>query len=443
MPKSNEASSSVVYSSIVRTEAGKALLAERDGIVTRARAAVDKMKPGMNDKDLARMEREHDDMMARIDEIDERLRVEVDTEVRAARRPHFGDHISAPGSDVPPGIGNEEVEITESRALAPNESFEARARARKPESAAEYRGLTTGGLLRAMVVGASNDVERRALSEGSDSAGGYTVPDILAARLIDRMRASSVVMRAGAQTIPLESDVSYIAKLLTDPAPAWRLENAAINESDPTFGRVTFTARSLAVMVKLSRELLEDSLNISTALPNAIAAAMALELDRVALRGTGTAPEPRGVSNFAGLTASGYATLSLASYTPLVRLRTALRTANSDVTAYVMSPRDDGKLAEMTDGEGNPLQVPPAIANVPRLVTTSIPTNLGAGTNESFILAGDWSRLMVGIRNNIRIEILRERYADTHQYAFVAHLRADVAAEHEAAFTKIAAVTVA
>ena len=78
---------------------------------------------------------------------------------------------------------------------------------------------------------------------------------------------------------------------------------------------------------------------------------------------------------------------------------------------------------------------------MPMLVTTKIPINGGAGTNESSIFAGDWSRLLIGMRTDLRIEILKERYADTHQYGFVAFLRADVAAEHEAAFTVLEAIT--
>ena len=39
-----------------------------------------------------------------------------------------------------------------------------------------------------------------------------------------KARANSVVMLAGARTVPLTSDKNTIAKVLTDPTPAWRLE---------------------------------------------------------------------------------------------------------------------------------------------------------------------------------------------------------------------------
>lgn len=402
----------------------------QDALVRAARVNADRLTDNLNETEVRSLEEAHNGLMAMLDDVEA---------AKHNRRPITRDGGEGRGQDD--GDEDERADAPrEAFALRSDESFASRVAG---TDARPYRGLSAGSYLRAMVVGPKNDIERRALAEGSDSAGGYTVPDILSASLIDRMRAASVVMKAGAQTVPLFSDVSYIAKIASDPVPAWRAENATVSESDPTFSRVTFTARSLAVIVRVSRELLEDSLNIETALPNVLSTALAGELDRVALLGTGTAPEPRGVANFSGLTASGVAAGDLTNYTPLIKARTALRGANSDVTAYILSARDEGALAGMTDSTGQPINVPPAIVNVPRLATTKIPVNLGSGTDESIILAGDWSRLMIGVRSAIRVEILRERYADVHQYAFVAHLRADVAAEHEAAFTKITGVGLA
>jgi HK97 family phage major capsid protein len=309
------------------------------------------------------------------------------------------------------------------------------------ERGAEDHDLSTGAYLRAMVLGAKTDAERRALSEGTDSAGGYTVPEVLSSRMIDLMRARAVVMRAGAVTVPIASDTNHIAKVATDPVPAWRAEAAAVNESGPTFARVTFTPRSLAVLVRVSRELLEDSVNIEVTLPQIIAASMATELDRVAMFGTGTAPQPKGIVNFSGVQTIAHGA-ALTSYAPLISARTKVKTANHpDVSAYIMSPRDEGTFAGLVDGQDQPLNKPPAIANIPFLDTTAVPVDGGVGTNESTIIAGDFSRLMIGMRSQIRIEILKERYADTGQFGFIAFMRADVAAEYENAFCTITGIT--
>ena len=47
------------------------------------------------------------------------------------------------------------------------------------------------------------------------------------------------------------------------------------------------TPSSLMVLVKCSRELLDENLNIGSALPNSTTAAIATEMDHVALEGTG------------------------------------------------------------------------------------------------------------------------------------------------------------
>lgn len=409
-----------------------------------ARAVIDSMKDDASEAKIREAEEAHEGLMQIFDAITAEKDLRSSIGDRGPRQSSRNPMVPTPGDGVTGGIAGQgyEGEIGEaSTALRSNQSVERWMAESRGSDLRDYRGLTTGSFLRAMIVGPSSDIEKRALAEGSDSAGGYTVPEILSARLIDRMRAASTVIRAGATTVPLGSDTNYVAKLLTDPSPAWRDENDAISESDPTFGRITLTPRSLGVIVKVSRELLEDSVNIGTALPNIIASAMAAELDRVALLGSGSAPEPKGVLNFSGLTANTFAGGALSSYAPLVKARTALRSANSDVNGFIMHPRDEGALAEAVDDNGQPLVMPPALAGIPMLTTTKIPVDGGAGDNESVIFAGDWSKLLIGIRHEIRIEVLRERYADTNQYAFVAVLRADVAAEHEAAFSILDGVT--
>lgn len=303
----------------------------------------------------------------------------------------------------------------------------------------DYRGLDVGQFLRAAITGASTDVERRALAAGTDSAGGFTVPTILSAQLIDKLRAQSVVVQAGARTVPLEGKTN-VAKLLTDPVPAWRAENAAVNEADATFGQVTFDPQSLAVMCKVSFELMDDSVNIAEALPNIMAAALAQELDRVALLGSGTAPEPRGVANLDSVSTEALGG-TLSNYGPFLRGRTALLTANvGEPSAIIAHPRDEGTVSAFVDSTGQPLNVPVRIGSVPMLTTTQIPIDGGAGSDESTIFVGDFTRLLIGMRQEIRVDLLRERYADNMQYGLIAHLRADMVAEHDQAFHTITGV---
>jgi HK97 family phage major capsid protein len=101
----------------------------------------------------------------------------------------------------------------------------------RPRYPAEHRGRF-GAVVRALALGdrrGLTDFERRALSEGTDASGGFTVPEVLSGAYIDRVRHAMVTMRAGAVTVPMTSDTLHIARLaqpgIANGSP---LANAAI-----------------------------------------------------------------------------------------------------------------------------------------------------------------------------------------------------------------------
>ena len=311
----------------------------------------------------------------------------------------------------------------------------------------EYDGLSLGRMVRALVTGSQDDSERRALSEGTDSAGGYTVPDILSSQLIDRLRTKSRVFQAGAATVQLDSDKHSFAKLLTDPTAGWRGEADAVAESDPTFGRIDFVPKTLAVMIKMSRELLEDSLNAEAAVNTAIANALANEVDRVALLGSGAGNEPTGMANMSGgINEHSMATngAAVADYTDLLDAIQLLQEDNAGgTTAAIMAPRTLRKYSGMVDTTGQPLNRPKLIENLPFLETTQVPVDQtqGTATDASSIFLGDFSDLVIGFRTRMTIQILKERYANTMEVGFLAYLRCDVHAWHEQSLARIVGIT--
>lgn len=407
---------------------------ERRAKIKAARNLYQSIKDDTPEKRARAIEREFDTMMAEVDDLSDQIEVAKDARDSAAQR-----------AANRPGVNPGEVRTGEDDATDPNPALRPEQRMTtwaqaRDHGAHEYRGLALGQYLRSMVVGGKTDTERRALSEGSDSAGGYTVPDILSAQLIDLARARSVCIAAGAQTVPLGSDQNRIAKLLTDPVPAWRNEAGDVATSDPTFGPVDLVPRSLAVQTLISAELLEDTLNLATELPRVMAAAMAVELDRVALIGSGIAPEPRGIAATSGIGTFAQ-DAAIASYANLSKARTGILSANHIPSAYVMHPRDEGAFTDLVDGELRPLLPPRAVGDIPMMTTTSIPTDGGVGDNESVIIAGDFTRLLLGIRSDIRVEILKtSTYASNLQYTMLAHMRADVAVTHPGAFYTLTGV---
>jgi HK97 family phage major capsid protein len=279
----------------------------------------------------------------------------------------------------------------------------------------------------------------RALAEGTLGAGGALVPAPLSARVIDLARNRTVVFRAGAQTVPMTAQTLALARLTSEGTPAWKTENAAITAADMVFDRVTFTARTLVRLITLSVELFEDADPSSEdVIARSFAGQMAVELDRVALLGTGTAPEPRGVVNQSGvtLTAHGANGSNITNYDWWLDAIGAVRAAGFEPNAHIQAPRSSTSLSKLKEATTNAyLAAPDGL--LPMLTTKSVPITLttGTSTDTSYVLTADWSNLLVGIRTNFSLRFLGERFlADNLQYAFLAYLRADVQLAQPSAF---------
>lgn len=289
---------------------------------------------------------------------------------------------------------------------------------------ADFRDF--GKAARALVYG--NPSEFRAAGEGTDSAGGFLVAPRYAATVLDLMRPATQVVNAGATVVPLDSDNVTIAKVVGDPSPQWRSENAAIAESDITFGGVNFRAKALSVVVKASWELIEDAENFGAVLAQSLANAFAVKLDNAALYGSGTDPEVNGLINQVTNTAT-YPSTGLTDYDPLIAAVQSVRMSNFVPTASIMSEANYGALAAAKDANNAYLTPPAYLADVPNLPTTAI-DDQGDGA----IFTGDFRNLYIGVRTSFEIKVLNERYADTGQVGFVGWLRADVQNARSEAF---------
>ncbi|WP_172651416.1 phage major capsid protein [Rhodococcus opacus] len=278
--------------------------------------------------------------------------------------------------------------------------------------------------------------QERALAEGTLSAGGYLVPTPLASNVIDLVRNQAAVIQAGAQTIPMTSQTLKVPRLTGEGTPAWRNENAAISAQDLTFDAVTFTARSLARMVIMSRELFEDSDPAASGIiSKSFAAQIAVELDRVALRGSGTPPEPRGILNTSGITTTTHGANGAAvTYDFLLDAAGTVLAAGYMPNAHVVAPRSLVSLSKAKDTAGNYLAAPAGL--LPIIPTRQVPVNntVGTSTDTSEVYTGQWNMLAIGIRTGFEIRFLQERYADNNQVAFLATMRADVQLLQPAAF---------
>ncbi len=306
----------------------------------------------------------------------------------------------------------------------------------------------TAKMLRGMVLGnwEGADVERRAMGENTGSLGGFMVPSVTSATLIDLARNKSVIVPAGALTIPMESSEMTAIKVLTEPSPMWRPEHQEITESEATFGPIKLRAMVIATLSRFSVELLEDAPQAGSKVEEIIAAGLALGLDRVGLFGTGT-DEPRGLYNTDGVNTVSMGTNGATpdDYDEFLDAIAAIENNNGVASAAIYSPRTKRALAGLKtglSGDKTPLVPPADFTALKRLVSNQVPNNLtqGSATTTSAAFVGDFSQMAIALRTGLTMEATRVGGTGTFskmQVLVRAYLRADVAVFRPSHFTKI------
>jgi len=133
-----------------------------------------------------------------------------------------------------------------------------------------------------------NALQRKALSEGSQSEGGTLVPAEMATFIIQKM-SDYGVFRRNVTRVPMSSDTLSVPEVTDDMTIYCPGEGGEIDESDVGAGQVTLTTRKFACLGRVSSELEEDSVvAIGEVMGQSIARSMSKAEDLVGFLGDGT-----------------------------------------------------------------------------------------------------------------------------------------------------------
>lgn len=288
------------------------------------------------------------------------------------------------------------------------------------------------------------------------TSGAAIVPTLWAGEIIDRARNIAAVLQAGAQIIPMDSKTVQIGRLTGDPTSSFRDEGSVITASDPTFDNVTLTAKTMSALVVGSMEWFQDSPNADSVVSEAIAQAIAQQLDLVGLYGSITAgagainlptpPNPRGVlgalnaaasSSVLGAAANGTVQTAGSYWNEVLDAIFTVRDFNETPNAMIWNSKLARQYSKAYDTTGQPLRLPDDVDTLTKFVSNQIPSYT-QGTmvgRASDLFVGDWTQLLIGQRLDVTIQTLTERYADTGQIGIVAHWRGDVQTARPRAFS--------
>lgn len=255
-----------------------------------------------------------------------------------------------------------------------------------------------------------------ALQESTLEDGGVLVIPEISRDVIDILRATAVVRSLGARSVPMNNGTFSIPFKKTSTTANYVGENQAATTSAPTTGMLTLTAKKLVTVTPVSNDLLSDAdIDADVFVRDDIVENMRVKEDVTFLRSDGTQNTPKGMrywapsgNVFARTQAGSASTLAevVADLGKMVRL---VQEANVPMTkpGYVFSPRTYWFLMTLLDSNGNFVfkdeLMRGTLFTFPFRSTTSIPNNLGSGTDESEVMFADFNSLIIGETKAITI----------------------------------------
>jgi len=211
----------------------------------------------------------------------------------------------------------------------------------------------------------SHSFERRDLNTSDDSAiVPQTFYDVIQERLqlVGPMLDGSLVTLLNTASgedikVPVES---------TRPLATAIDEGTSISPLDPTFSSLTLKAQKVAVLTKVSRELLEDSgIDVVAYLGRTLGTSIGIKVNNLLTVGTGT-NEPNGIVTAAGSGITGGTATGAFTADNLIDLAHSVDGAYVRLGASFMMRRTTmGALRKLKDGNGQFLYVPAAEVGAP------------------------------------------------------------------------------
>ena len=269
-----------------------------------------------------------------------------------------------------------------------------------------------------------------ALQEGTDSEGGYLVPDEFERTLVQKLTAANV-LRPLCHVIQTSYGDRKIPVVASKGTADWVDEEGTYPLSDDSFSQVVLGAYKLATMIKVSEELLSDSIfDIEGYVSEQFGKRIGDKEEDAFLTGNGVS-KPIGILHTTGGAEVGVTTAGAAAITgdELIDLVYSLRAPYRKSAVFVLNDTTVKLLRKLKDGDGQYLWRPGITENAPdtilghRIVTSEFMPGVNAG-NKS-IAFGDFSYYWIADRQGRTFKRLNELYATTGQIGFLASQRLD------------------
>ena len=269
-----------------------------------------------------------------------------------------------------------------------------------------------------------------ALQIGTDSEGGYLVPDEYERTLVEALEEENI-FRQLAKVIQTSSGDRKIPVVATKGTASWIDEEGAFTESDDSFGQVSIGAYKLGTMIKVSEELLNDSVfDLESYISRESARRIGAREEEAFFTGDGSG-NPLGILAATGGAETGVTAASATAVTAdeLMDLFYSLKSPYRRNAVWVLNDSTIKAVRKLKDGNGQYLWQPSLTAGTPDTIlgrpvkTSAYMPAIAAGAKT--VAFGDFSYYWIADRQGRSFKRLNELYAATGQVGFLASQRVD------------------
>lgn len=269
--------------------------------------------------------------------------------------------------------------------------------------------------------------EIRALQVGTDSEGGYLVPDEFEKTLVEGLTNVNV-MRQLCTVIQTSNGTTDIPVVSSQGSADWTLEEAAYKESDDAFTQVTLSAYKLTRIIKVSEELLNDSaFGIEGYIAKSFSNAFGIAEENAFVNGDGSS-KPTGITDSAGVGVTAAAPTAITA-DELIDLYHSLGRAYRQRASFLMADSTAKIIRKLKDGDSQYIWQPGLQAGQPDRIL-SRPVYISdyceaATAGLKPIVFADFSYYWIADRVGRSFQRLNELYAANGQVGFKASQRLD------------------
>jgi len=269
-----------------------------------------------------------------------------------------------------------------------------------------------------------------ALQVGADSEGGHLVPDEYERTLVEALQEQNI-FRGFAHLIRTSSGDRKIPVVTSKGTASWIEEEAPYDESDDAFGAISIGAYKLATMIKVSDELLNDSVfDIAGYIAKEFARRIGSAEEEAFIAGNGTG-KPTGLLHATLGAQVGVTTAAATAITfdEVMDLFHSLRAPYRRQAVFLMNDSTVKALRKLKNGAGDYIWQPSITAGTPDKVlncpvyTSSFVPTIASATKT--IIFGDMDYYWIADREGRKFKRLNELYAPTGQVGFLASQRVD------------------